>query len=141
MATLKFHGRVFSGLGKGAYYVGHPEYQRRFGRALEYRPYPGTLNVRLEDADSKRRMGRLRSKKGVKIDSFTIAGEGFSALTCFDGKLGGERVTLLIIDVTHYNESVVELISPTFLRGKFGLRDGDLVEFTVTAVGSIPGKL
>ncbi len=82
----------------------------------------------------------MRSKKGVKIDSFTIAGEGFSALTCFDGKLRGERVTLLIIDVTHYNESVVELISPTFLRGKFGLKDGDLVEFTVTGVGPTLGK-
>ncbi len=137
---LRFRGRVFSGIGKGSYYVGHPEYQRRFDQALGYRPYPGTLNVKLEGPAPGQLTSRLRSKKGVRIDSFTIAGEGFSALTCFDGKLRGERVTLLIIEVTHYNESVVELISPTFLRGKFGLKDGDLVEFTVTAVDAISGK-
>ena len=42
---LTFTGRVFSGIGKGRYYVGHPEYQKRFEAALGYRPYPGTLNV------------------------------------------------------------------------------------------------
>ena len=42
-------------------------------------------------------------------------------------------MTLLFIDVTYYNETVAELISPTYLRGKLGLRDGDLVSFTVDA--------
>ncbi len=138
---LRFHGRVFSGIGRGRYYVGHPEYQKRFKQALGYRPFPGTLNVKLDDPKVIRQMEELRSTEGMRIEAFTQAGESFSALTCQDGKMNGERVTLLIIDVTHYNESVVELISPTFLRGKFGLKDGDLVEFTVTGVGAIPGKL
>ena len=127
-------------MGKGKYYVGHPEYQKRFEAALGYRPYPGTLNVKLEERGAIEKLKGLRSMSGTRIDSFTLGGEGFSALTCFDGKLNGDRVTLLFIDITHYNESVAELISPTFLRGKFGLRDGDPVSFEIDVPRSTPGK-
>ncbi len=137
---FKFRGEVFSGIGKGRYYVGHPEYQRRFNQALGYKPYPGTLNARLLDSGARERVGELRNREGVRIDSFMVAGETFSALTCFDGTMAGERVTVLLIDITHYNDSVVELISPVFLRGKFGLKDGDRVEFTLDGVGSTPRK-
>lgn len=126
---LTFTGTVFSGIGKGKYYVGHPEYQKRFGVALGYRPYPGTLNVKLEDRFVEQ-LRELRSMGGIRVEGFTRGKEGFSALTCFNGVLSGERVTLLFIDITHYNESVVELISPAYLRGKFNLKDGDRVTFT-----------
>ena len=128
---LEVEGRVFSGMGKGRYYVGHPEYQKRFRERLGYEPYAGTLNVKLEDEDTIRRLKEARGADGVKVEGFALGGESFSPLTCFEGELRGERVTLLFIDVTYYNESVAELISPVYLRGKLGLRDGDLVSFTV----------
>jgi len=127
---LSFDGRVFSGMGKGRYYVGHPEYQKRFEEALGYRPYPGTLNLKLEDEGSVERMRQLRGMEGTKIPGFSTNGEPMSALMCFDGEMTGERVTILFIDVTHYNDSVTELISPTYLRGKLSVKDGDLVRFT-----------
>ena len=132
-ARLTFTGRVFSGIGKGKYYVGHPEYQKRFESALGYKPYPGTLNVKFEDEKFVEQVKSLRSLGGTRVEGFTSANEGFSALTCFEGTLSGERITLLFIDITHYNESVVELISPAYLRGKFKLRDGDSITFTVDA--------
>ena len=125
-----FSGVVFSGMGKGRYYVGHPEYQRRFLETLDYRPYPGTLNITL-DQDSVAELRALRSKPGKTIQSFMIGDETFSGLNCLDGEMGSERVTLLFIDITHYNEKVAELISPAFLRGKLGLKDGDRVEFSL----------
>ena len=128
---LTITGRVFSGMGKGRYYVGHPEYQKRFREALGYLPYPGTLNVKLEDEGTVSQLKDIRSRDGTKMGGFTLGRESFSALTCFDGKFRGEKVTLLFIDVTFYNDTVVELISPTYLRGKLGLKDGDLVSFTV----------
>jgi riboflavin kinase len=136
---LDVKGRVFSGMGKGRYYVGHPEYQRRFEECLGYRPYPGTLNVKLEDPAVIEELKRLKFMGGVKVKGFTIDGESFSSLVCFDGMLKGERVTLLFIDVTYYNETVAELIAPSYLRGKLGLKDGEEVWFKVDA-GSTPGK-
>jgi riboflavin kinase, archaea type len=126
---LEVSGTAFSGMGKGRYYVGHPEYQRRFEAALGYRPYPGTLNVKLSDREVIRRLGKLRTTGGTKIPGFTLKGEEFSSLTCVDGTMSGEKVTLLFIDITQYNETVAELISPVYLRGKLGIRDGDEVTF------------
>ena len=128
---LEVSGKVFSGMGKGRYYVGHPEYKKRFERSLGYVPYPGTLNVKLEDGGTIEALKQLRSKGGIKVEGFTLNGESFSNLTCFDGELRGERVTLLFIDVTYYNETVAELISPVYLRGRLGIRDGEDVSFTV----------
>jgi len=128
---LKVTGRVFSGMGKGRYYVGHPEYQRLFREHLGFAPYPGTLNVKLENEALIGGLKRLRTTGGVKIGSFVMNGESFSSLTCYNGTLMGEKIALLFIDVTYYNETVAELISPTFLRGKFGLEDGDSVSFSL----------
>jgi riboflavin kinase, archaea type len=123
----ELEGEVFSGIGRGRYYVGHPEYQRRFESCLGYRPYPGTLNVKLGEK-SVPAMRELKGARGVRIERFTFEGEGFSALRCFGGSLSGERVAVLVIDVTHYNETVAELVSPGYLRGKLGLDDGDRVK-------------
>jgi len=128
---FSIRGTVFSGMGKGGYYVGHPEYQTRFRQALGYAPYPGTLNVKVRDPGTIGELKLMRSGEGVKVGGFTIGGESFSSLTCFDGELRGERITLLFIDVTYYNESVAELISPVYLRGRLGLKDGADVEFSV----------
>jgi len=127
--NVEVRGTAFSGMGKGKYYVGLPEYQKRFEAALGYRPYPGTLNLKVEDKTIVHRLAELRSSVGTKVPGFTLDGEQFSSLVCFEGRLGGERVTLLFIDITHYNETVAELISPTYLRGKFGIKDGDEVSF------------
>lgn len=128
---LRVSGKVFSGMGKGRYYVGHPEYQRRFEEKLGYRPFPGTLNIKLDEDGGADGLRTLRTGTGVKIPGFEVGGESFSSLVCFDGRLGGERVTLLFVDVTYYNETVAELISPAYLRGKLGLKDGDEVTFEV----------
>jgi riboflavin kinase, archaea type len=133
-------GRVFSGMGKGRYYVGHSEYQRRFKDLLGYSPYPGTLNIKLEDDATMRDLGGLRKKSGKRVDGFEYQGESFSALNCFDGSMQGERVTILFIEVTYYNESVAELISPVYLRERFGLKDGDSVIFDIDIPESTKGR-
>lgn len=137
---LEVGGRVFSGMGKGRYYVGHPEYQKRFAERLGYTPYPGTLNVKLEDPEMMQELTGLKSGHGIKIEGFNIGGESFSSLNCFNGELKGARITLLFIDVTYYNETVAELISPDYLRGTLGLRDGDKVSFSVDAPSHPPGR-
>ncbi len=139
-ARLEFAGTVFSGMGKGKYYVGHQEYQRRFIEALGYRPYPGTLNVKLEEDRYVEQLRTLRTMGGIRVEGFRRGGEEFSALTCFNGQLSGQQVTLLFIDVTHYNESVAELISPAYLRGKLNIKDGDQVTFTIDAASLAPAE-
>ncbi len=126
-----FHGTVFTGIGKGAYYVGHPGYRTRMLDKLGYEPYPGTLNLKLHTLDEVRQRKRLRESKGVLIESFELNGERFSGLNCFAGVMNGRRVTLLIVEITRYDDSVIELISRVYLRGELGLKDGDRATVTI----------
>jgi riboflavin kinase len=122
---------VFTGIGKGAYYVGHPEYKRRILAKLGYIPYPGTLNLRLRRPSEIGLRKQFRESRGVRIEAFEHGGERFSGLNCFDGEMNGVRVTLLIVEITHYDDSVMELIAPLYLRGELGIRDGDRVTVTI----------
>ena len=130
--SYTFHGTVFTGSGRGAYYVGHPEYIKRFEQLLGYAPFPGTLNVKLgteEDIMQRKRL-RLRGE-GLRIEEFHIAGERFSSVNCFKGRLENETIALLIVAITDYDDSVLELISPVYLREKLRLKDGSAVSPTI----------
>jgi len=130
--SFTFHGRVFSGSGRGSYYVGHPEYRKRFQRSLGYVPYPGTLNLRLDSLNEIGVRRRLRLEEdGIRIEEFIYRGEKFSSVKCFEGELERKKVALLIVSITHYDDSVLELVSPLYLREALGLRDGSEVPTTI----------
>jgi riboflavin kinase len=131
VTALKFRGEVFSGLGKGAYYVGHPGYRRRFKALLGYEPFPGTLNLRLKSAGEVRRRAGLRAKRGFSVPAFTYRGREFSALKCFDGLMCGEKIALTIPKITEYDDSVMEIIAPVKLRDALQLEDGEVVEVSL----------
>jgi riboflavin kinase, archaea type len=127
VASLELHGAVFTGMGKGAYYVGHPGFQSRFREILGYTPFPGTLNLRLSERPDVNARKRLRKAAGDSIDSFRMNGEEFSSVKCYEGSLNGEEVTLTIPKITEYDDTVLELIAVVKLRDRLYLKDGDLV--------------
>lgn len=126
---LRFVGKIFRGLGEGAYYVGLHGYRSQFKEALGFDPYPGTLNVRLEGAVETEQKKLLRSFDGVRINGFESGGRTYGGARCYLAGLGkaGLRGAVLVIDRTHYDDSVLEVISQRFLRGSLGLKDGDQV--------------
>ena len=128
-----FHGSVFSGTGRGGYYVGHPEFMKRFEKVLGYAPYPGTLNLRLSSPEEIEKRRRLRvGRKTLSIEEFQYRGETFSAVGIFRGRIGVRVADLLVVRITHYDDSVLELISPVYLRGALGLADGSSVSLEVS---------
>jgi len=123
--TLK--GRVFKGLGEGAFYVTIPYYFKEFSRLLGGPPYPGTLNVRLEDEESKANRMLLNSLPGIYIPGFSNRRRSYGGVKCFHVLVDSERGLLLLIERTHYPPDVIEIISRKKLRDALKLRDGDLV--------------
>ena len=130
-SNYTFHGIVFTGIGRGAYYVGHPGYKKRILEKLGFEPYPGTLNLKLNTLEEIAWKKKLRETRGVRIEAFVYNGERFSGLNCFDGEMNGVGVTLLVVEITHYDDSVLELISRAYLRGELGLKDGERVSVTI----------
>jgi len=131
--SIAFEGRVFQGLGEGAYYIGLESYKSQFAKALGFDPYPGTLNVKLESPDQVELKRELRGFDGLRIEGFQRDGRTYGGARCYRATVGKKGVTgaVLVIDRTHYDDSVLEIISPEFLRGVLGLKNGDVVELDV----------
>jgi CTP-dependent riboflavin kinase len=88
--------------------------------------------VKLDSEDDIRQRRRLRLKgEGLRIEEFHVEGERFSSVNCFKGRLEDEAIALLIVAITDYDDSVLELISPVYLRQKLRLKDGSAVAPTI----------
>ncbi len=130
--TITLEGSVFSGLGEGAYYMSLKGYREQFVKKLGFDPYPGTLNVKLDNRYLKEREKLNEYRKfAIKIDSFSDGIRTYGALWAFHALIEGIRGAVLIIERTHYDIDVVEIISQFNLRKELGLKDGDRVKINV----------
>jgi len=128
-----FEGVVFSGLEEGGYYLGKAEYRDQIRERLGFEPYPGTLNLRLREADLERRR-QLEMLPAVVITGFRNLERTFGSGRCYPAVVNDEvEGALVVADRTTYDLSVMEIISPVYLRGCFGLRDGDAVRVSISS--------
>jgi len=130
---MRFLGKVFQGLGEGAYYIGLEGYKIQFAKALGFDPYPGTLNLKLESTIQVEQKKQLRGFEGLRIEGFQRDGRTYGGARCYRATVGKGRLpaAVLVIDRTHYDDSVLEIISPTFLRGALRLKNGDQLDVDV----------
>ncbi len=128
-SKLHLSGAVVSGLGEGRYYLSQPGYVVQFTERLGYRPYPGTLNVRVS-GETLRKLALLKQWSGIRIDGYQASGRTFGGATCYPARLNGRSSHLIVPDRTHYQD-VVEFIAADFLREALNLKDLDLVSIEV----------
>ncbi|GBC70495.1 hypothetical protein HRbin02_00263 [Candidatus Calditenuaceae archaeon HR02] len=139
-------GRVFSGMGEGAYYISLPWYRDQIRKKLGFDPYPGTLNVNLLSWDSIQNRTLVGKYADIWIEGFKDRNRTYGGARAILASFNNSDLcAILYIERTHYGENVIEVISPVYLRGKYGLSDGDKVKITVTlpaanfsAAGQIP---
>lgn len=128
-SQVHFRGRVERGLGEGFYYMSQEGYRRQFRKKLDFDPYPGTLNLKLEGRQAAK-LEILRKAEGIPIEGFTDKGRTFGGASCFPASAGNVDCVAIVPVRSHYQD-VLELIAPVQLRKELGLRDGDLVEVVV----------
>jgi riboflavin kinase len=132
IASLTLVGEVFTGMGEGAYYVSREGYRRQFISKLGFNPYPGTLNIKLSDAQSLRNRALLELFKGIEIEGFSDSGRTFGPVKCFKATIDGRvEGALVMARRSHYGRDVVEFIASVDLRKTLGLKDGDVVKAEV----------
>ena len=123
---LEFVGTVFTGLGEGGYYVSLKGYRKHFETHLGFKPYPGTLNLRLTSASMVSRRRKLKLLPGVAVPGFKDGKRTYGPVKCFRAVVGGRsKGAVLAIERTHYDDTVLEVISPVSLRSVLRLSDGD----------------
>lgn len=128
-APIGFIGTVFTGLGEGKYYLGKSGYMKQFMNLLGFEPFPGTLNLKVEDGMQRQGLLTLRAQSGMMaVSGFTEKERTFGGARCHKVLIAGKiQGALIMPERTHYPKDVAELLAPVFLRKALGLKDGSSV--------------
>lgn len=127
---IDLYGTVITGLGEGQYYISREGYMSQFRDKLGFKPYPGTLNVRLDGASTEIR-DRMTIISPVVVHGFNDAERSFGGGKCYHVEIEGIRGAVIIPDRTHYPADLLEIIAPVNLREMLGINDGDNVKIVV----------
>jgi len=118
-------GRVVDGLKDGRYYLGLNGYVKNIEKKLGFKPYPGTLNIRLTDAENVGTKERLQRMNGINIEGFKQDNRTFGSITCFRCEVNGIQASIIIPERSHYGSEILEIMSPYELRKKMKLKNED----------------
>lgn len=131
-AAIDFEGNVVSGMGEGAYYMSLDGYKKQFKEKLGYEPYPGTLNIRLTDQlfmTARRELGRYPS---IFLEGFSDGARTYGWVKCYKATINGAvDAAVLVLERTHYDDSMLEVIAPMSIKDAAGIKNGDRIKVQV----------
>lgn len=136
ISGFELEGEVASGLGEGARFTSLDWAQAEFERKLGYLPYPGTFNVRLNDAGWRQLRSLLGPTEGIAI----TPPEGFCAAVCYPVWIRGVPGAVILPDVADYPEDKIEILAPVELRSALNVSDGDRITLTFALEGSLSAR-
>jgi riboflavin kinase, archaea type len=143
-----FKGKIVTGMGEGSYYMSLKEYRKQFKEKLGYEPFPGTLNLKLEDriyTDKKKEMSNYPS---IFIHGFKDENRTFGWVKCYPAilitkmeinnnlekdhrNLNSKEIKIdsavLLLERTHHDNSLLEVISPLCIKQTANLKNGDII--------------
>lgn len=132
--TMNFEGEIISGMGEGSYYMSLPGYKKRFKEKLGYEPYPGTLNIKLNSKLYVDRKKEILKFPAILIDGFSDEIRTYGWVKCYPALLNESddiNGMVLILERTHYDDTIIEIIAPFSIKDKFKLENGDIIKFKV----------
>lgn len=127
---LDMNGTIVSGLGEGKFYLSLEGYRRQITQKLGFEAFPGTLNIRLDEADLLQRQ-ELRRMEPVVISGFRDGQRTYGDLFAYRCKVGGIECAIIIPLRTHHGQDIIELISASELKKTLMKKDGDRIEVVV----------
>lgn len=132
--VIDFEGHIITGMGEGAYYMSLNGYKKQFKEKLGYEPYPGTLNIKLNSMlfiEAKKEMLRYPS---INIEGFSDQSRTYGWVKCYPSYINDSmniNSSILILERTHYDDSILEIIAPFSIKEQFSLKNGDYIKLKV----------
>ncbi|HEC82321.1 MAG TPA: CTP-dependent riboflavin kinase [Thermoplasmatales archaeon] len=117
---MKMKGTISDGEGKGKKFISIYEYKKQFIEKLNIRPYPGTLNVRVDE----KVINDLKRINGIILNGFSKNGVEYGEVLCFPAKVKNEKCFLLFPEKSKY-KNILEIIAEENLRRKYGMENGE----------------
>jgi len=137
-ADIELNGQVITGLGEGQYYIAQHGYMSQFSGKLGFQPFPGTLNIKLNEASVSMRQ-RMDYTQPICIQGFNDGERTFGAGKCYPIRINGIKSAVIVPERTHYPTNLLEIIAPVNLREKLHLKDGDEVKIVVEKTDKCEG--
>ena len=122
------YGVLASGLGQGAHFTRLEWVRHAIRRLIGFDPYPGTLNLRLVDADMQLVWRRIREGPALLL---TAPPPERCGARLFPVVVAPDVAAVVVVpDVTRHGDDVLELVAGVHLRSVLGIQDDDHVRLT-----------
>jgi len=129
---VELKGTLVSGMGEGAYYMSLKGYTQQFKSKVNYIPFPGTLNVKLDKKVYQEAIKQFTGLDGIIINGFSDGKRTYGWVKCFHAKINKSiDCELIILERTHHDESIIELISRVCIRKLGKLKDGSKITIKI----------
>ncbi len=125
-SCLCLRGKIFSGNGEGEKFITLPWVRKQIVEKIGFDPYPGTLNIKLEN-DIKLRT--LNKAKAIEISPETGFYRGICFKACFMDKV---ECAIVIPEIANYPKNILEVIAPINLKENLLLKNGNTVKIKIT---------
>ena len=153
-----FNGSLVKGFGEGKYYMEQKGYKRQFNKKLNYIPWPGTFNIRLNSGKLKDMLSNI---KPITINGFNEKNRNFGSIYCYpctiiDNKLLNKnlynklkqngfigcnniphdiekdiKTNLIIPKRSGHSDDIIEIIAPVYLRRSLNVKENDEIIVTL----------
>ena len=127
MREETLRGRLATGIGMGASFTQLDWASSQFREKVGIEPYPGTVNVIIDDPESMPVWIRLKRTLGIRMINPNNGLHDCDAKcwrVSIEGQVDGAIVYPLIAD---YPPAQVEVIAAVGVRDKLGIEDGDSI--------------
>ncbi|MCX6817918.1 MAG: CTP-dependent riboflavin kinase [Candidatus Aenigmarchaeota archaeon] len=130
--SIAFGGVLVSGSGEGRYYVGQDEYFLQFHEKLGFRPFLGTLNVRLKTVQDVKAKDEMENMRPITIRGFKKDNRAFGDIRSYPCMINRKaRGAVIIPERTHHATDIVEIIASEDLRKSLCLKEDDYVHVEI----------
>jgi riboflavin kinase, archaea type len=130
-SVLTIQGRVVTGVGEGKLFLCEPHYCSQIEKLFGFRPFPGTLNLRLSPEDHGRVLEFTRP--GLKVllgRDLSSEDKKLFSVGAHPCEFLGVEAVLLFPEKTRHRD-VVELAAPVSFRETKDVKDGDFLEVVI----------
>jgi riboflavin kinase len=128
LKSVTLQGKVFTGEGGGTKFLSLPWVQKQIREKLSFKPFFGTLNLRLTQKSIEAKKALTETGKAIMI----VPVRGFCCGLCYKARIMDKIDGAIIVpQVPDYPEDLLEVIASVSLRKTLKLREGDEVQLSV----------
>ncbi|MDH3596008.1 MAG: DUF120 domain-containing protein [Rhodospirillales bacterium] len=121
----KIRGRLTSGAGQGRHFTRVDWARQQFVDKLGIDPFPGTVNLMIDELESMSLWDRIKDTPGVRIDN-PNSGPNDCNARCYRVSIEGQVDAAIVLpEVADYSPNQIEIIAAVGVRDALGINDGD----------------